>query len=130
MSGFVGEQLNLLKQCRQKELLELLETRSKSNPIKADEIQAKLYISPRQTRMIVNYLRRKGHLIGSCDNGYYYCRTADEASETIMRLHSMAMDLLVTLSKMEKQAKEIYGIHGTFQQIFDFMQTIEKDKIW
>ena len=82
------------------EVLDLIITRTKDNPILSLEIEEALEMSGGEVREIIRELRRKRTPIANSQKGYYLARTYEEIEPTINNLHSRAMSQLVTIKEL------------------------------
>ena len=82
------------------EVLDLIITRTKDNPILSSEIEQVLEMTGGEVRQIIRELRRNRTPIANSSKGYYLARTFEEIDATINNLHSRAMSQLVTIKEL------------------------------
>lgn len=83
-------------------MLAAIKLYTKSNPVLSSVLEVNHKATGPQVRDAVRVLRREGHPIANCDNGYYYARSYTEIEPTLEDLNGRAMSLLKTIKCMKE----------------------------
>lgn len=83
------------------QLLVLLRLANINKPIYSNELEIKLETSGVEIRELIRELRREGHPIAACKQGYFYARDMSELKDTIEDLEGRETSLRITRKAME-----------------------------
>lgn len=83
-------------------LLAVLKLYTVKNPVLSSALEERFKAAGPQVRDAIRQLRREGHPIANCENGYYYARSFSEIEPTLNDLSSRAMSLLSTVKQMKE----------------------------
>ena len=117
----------MTKKARDKmdEFLFKIEMVKKINPVKSKRIEQVLGLRGVEVRGIVNYLRKRGHPIGSSSKGYWYAQSKIELEDTINHLKQRrtAIDCVIRGLENSTHKKDVqleFGIKQTKTNTGDY----------
>lgn len=94
--------MNTASQKLKEGLLVVLKLYTSCNPVLSSALEERFKSAGPQVRDAIRQLRREGHPIANCENGYYYARSFAEIEPTLNDLSSRAMSLLLTVKQMKE----------------------------
>ena len=83
-------------------LLAVLKLYTARNPVLSSALEERFKAAGPQVRDVIRQLRREGHPIANCENGYYYARSFTEIEPTLNDLSSRAVSMLNTVRLMKE----------------------------
>ncbi len=94
--------MNTSSQRLKEGLLAVLKLYTARNPVLSSVLEERFKAAGTQVRDAIRQLRREGHPIANCDNGYYYARSFSEIEPTLNDLSSRAVSMLNTVRLMKE----------------------------
>lgn len=77
------------------------------------ELQAITGLNERELRKLIETLRRQGHVIISCNSGYFFPETLEEVQTFINKESHRARSVFYTLKSARKLAKQMEESEGS-----------------
>lgn len=82
------------------------------NAVHTKDLQLRTGLSERELRKTIETLRREGHVIVSCDRGYYYPGTAAEVKRHIKKEDKRARSIMFTLRSARELLRNMEDCGG------------------